>query len=110
MIPVEDRAAIRHAYYVEHKTIRQIAREQDVARQTVRKALVAADAPPYTRLSQREFQIFQRLARGTAITVISKELSISPKSVSTYRARILEKTRCRNNAEITQYAMREGLL
>jgi DNA-binding NarL/FixJ family response regulator len=76
--------------------------------QLIRHAVV--DAPPYTRLSQREFQIFQRLARGTAITVISKELSISPKSVSTYRARILEKTRCRNNAEITQYAMREGLL
>ena len=49
MIPVEDRAAIRHAYYVEHKTIRQIAREHDVARQTVRKALAAAQAPPYTR-------------------------------------------------------------
>jgi DNA-binding NarL/FixJ family response regulator len=66
--------------------------------------------PSYARLSQREFQIFQRLARGTAITVIGRELSISPKSVSTYRARILEKMRCRNNAEITQYAMREGLI
>jgi two-component system, NarL family, invasion response regulator UvrY len=66
--------------------------------------------PSYARLSQREFQIFQKLARGTAITVISKELSISPKSVSTYRSRILEKMRCRNNAEMTQYAMREGLI
>jgi DNA-binding NarL/FixJ family response regulator len=66
--------------------------------------------PSYARLSQREFQIFQKLARGIAITVISKELSISPKSVSTYRSRILEKTRCRNNAEITQYAMRVGLI
>ena len=53
MISVEDRAAIRHAYYVEHKTIRQIARDQDVARQTVRKALEAAQAPPYTRSSPR---------------------------------------------------------
>lgn len=66
--------------------------------------------PSYAKLSQREFQIFQKLARGTAITVIGKELSISPKSVSTYRSRILSKMRCRNNAEITQYAMREGLL
>ena len=66
--------------------------------------------PSYAKLSQREFQIFQRLARGTAITVIGRELSISPKSVSTYRSRILEKMRCRNNAEITQYAMREGLI
>jgi two-component system invasion response regulator UvrY len=66
--------------------------------------------PPYTRLSQRELQIFRKLARGTPITVIGKELSISPKSVSTYRSRILEKIRCANNAEITQYAMREGLI
>jgi len=68
------------------------------------------EPPTYAKLSQREFQIFQRLARGVAITEIGKELSISPKSVSTYRARILEKMRCRNNAEITQYAMRAGLL
>jgi two-component system, NarL family, invasion response regulator UvrY len=68
------------------------------------------ESPSYAKLSQREFQIFQKLACGTAITVIGKELSISPKSVSTYRSRILEKMRCRNNAEITQYAMREGLI
>jgi len=53
MIPVEDRAAIRHAYYVERKTIRQIARDHDVARQTVRKALEAAEAPPYSRSTPR---------------------------------------------------------
>ena len=68
------------------------------------------DRPPYTRLSQRELQIFRKLAQGTALTVISKDLSISPKSVSTYRSRILEKMRCRNNAEITQYAVRAGLI
>jgi transposase len=45
MIPVEERAMIRHAYYIEHKTIRQIARERNVARQTVRKALESAAAP-----------------------------------------------------------------
>jgi two-component system invasion response regulator UvrY len=68
------------------------------------------DRPPYARLSQRELQIFRKLALGTALTVISKELSISPKSVSTYRSRILEKMRCNNNAEITRYAVREGLI
>ncbi len=46
MIPVEERARIRHAYYVEHKTIRQIARDLDVTRQTVRKAVEAADPLP----------------------------------------------------------------
>jgi two-component system, NarL family, invasion response regulator UvrY len=73
-------------------------------------AQASDEGPPYMRLSQRELQIFRKLARGTPITVIGKELSISPKSVSTYRSRILEKIRCANNAEITQYAMREGLI
>ena len=73
-------------------------------------AQASDEDPPYMRLSQRELQIFRKLARGTPITVIGKELSISPKSVSTYRSRILEKIRCANNAEITQYAMREGLI
>ncbi|HTV79932.1 MAG TPA: response regulator transcription factor [Steroidobacteraceae bacterium] len=73
------------------------------------------DAPRQDRrsheiLSQRELQIFRKLAIGTPLVGISRDLSISPKSVSTYRSRILEKTRCRNNAEITQYAVREGLI
>jgi two-component system, NarL family, invasion response regulator UvrY len=68
------------------------------------------DRPSYARLSQRELQIFRKLALGAALTEISRDLSISPKSVSTYRSRILEKMRCRNNAEITQYAVREGLI
>jgi two-component system, NarL family, invasion response regulator UvrY len=68
------------------------------------------DRPHYARLSQRELQIFRKLALGTALTVISKDLSISPKSVSTYRSRILEKIQCSNNAEITRYALREGLI
>jgi DNA-binding NarL/FixJ family response regulator len=68
------------------------------------------DRPPYMRLSQRELQIFRKLALGTALTVISKDLSISPKSVSTYRSRILEKMQCSNNAEIARYALREGLV
>jgi len=70
----------------------------------------ADDRPCYARLSQRELQIFRKLAIGAALTEISRDLSISPKSVSTYRSRILEKMRCRNNAEITQYAVREGLI
>jgi two-component system, NarL family, invasion response regulator UvrY len=68
------------------------------------------DRPPYARLSQRELQIFRKLALGTALTVISRALSISPKSVSTYRSRILEKMQCNNNAEITSYAIREGII
>lgn len=69
-----------------------------------------SERPSHERLSLRELQVFRKLARGAALKMISRDLSISPKSVSTYRARILEKTRCRNNAEITLYAMREGLI
>lgn len=68
------------------------------------------DRPSHEKLSMRELQVFRKLALGTALTVISKDLSISPKSVSTYRSRILEKTRCRNNSEITRYAIRAGLI
>ena len=66
--------------------------------------------PAHARLSERELQVFQKLARGLAITVISRELSISEKSVSTYRARILEKMGCTNNSEMTRYALCEGLI
>ncbi|MDQ5853437.1 MAG: IS21 family transposase [Chloroflexota bacterium] len=53
MIPVEERAVIRHAYYLEDKPIRQIARERNVARQTVRKALQSADPTPSPRATPR---------------------------------------------------------
>ena len=70
----------------------------------------SSERPSHERLSLRELQVFRKLARGAALKRISRDLSISPKSVSTYRSRILEKMRCRNNAEITQYAVREGLI
>ncbi len=50
------------------------------------------------------------IARGKSLVEISRELSISIKTVSTYRARILEKLECRNNAEIINYAIRHGLI
>src|SRR2546425_8990970 len=53
MRTVEDYAAIRYAYHVEHKTIRQISRELDIARQTVRKAVETAIPSPYTRTRLR---------------------------------------------------------
>jgi two-component system, NarL family, invasion response regulator UvrY len=66
--------------------------------------------PLHTALSAREFQIFCKLAAGAAVGAISVELSLSVKTVSTYRARILEKMRFASNAEITGYALRNGLI
>lgn len=66
--------------------------------------------PIHSQLSTREFQIFGKLASGRAISDIARELSLSVKTVSTYRARILEKMTFKSNAEITTYALRNGLI
>lgn len=68
------------------------------------------DKPMHTRLSAREFQIFCKLAAGRGVSEIANELSLSVKTVSTYRSRILEKMSFRANADITSYALRNGLI
>lgn len=65
---------------------------------------------PHEKLSEREFQVFLMIAKGKSLIEISKELSISIKTVSTYRARILEKLDLKNNAEIINYAIKHSLL
>jgi DNA-binding NarL/FixJ family response regulator len=69
-----------------------------------------AERPLHTGLSQREFQIFCKLAAGAAVSKIANELHLSVKTVSTYRARILEKMMMKSNAEITNYAIKSGLI
>jgi len=69
-----------------------------------------ADQPPHAALSQREFQILCKLARGRSVSQIAQELSISVKTVSTYRARILEKMHMDSNAALTAYALRNELI
>jgi two-component system invasion response regulator UvrY len=66
--------------------------------------------PLHTSLSVREFQIFRKVAAGDAVSHIASELSLSVKTVSTYRARILEKMSFTSNADMTSYAMRNGLI
>lgn len=70
----------------------------------------STEIPAHEKLSEREFQVFLMIARGKSLIEISKELSISIKTVSTYRARILEKLECENNAEIINYAIKHGLI
>jgi two-component system invasion response regulator UvrY len=64
----------------------------------------------HARLSTREFQIFCKLAAGRGVSDIANELSLSVKTVSTYRSRILEKMSFTANADITSYALRNGLI
>ena len=70
----------------------------------------AEDAPLHERLSHREYQVFRLLSQGRSVSEIAGQLSLSPNTVSTYRARILEKTGVRNDVELTLYAVRQELL
>lgn len=67
--------------------------------------LVDNEKPAYKSLSQRETQVLRLLAEGKGITEIAGLLSLSPKTVSTYRARILEKLNLANTAELIRYAL-----
>ena len=67
------------------------------------------DDRPHELLSDREYQVLRMIGSGKTVSEIATELSLSVKTVSTYRARILEKMRMRTNAELTHYAVRHGL-
>lgn len=61
-------------------------------------------------LSKRELEVLIRLASGESVTAVGKSLFLSPKTISTYRTRILEKLGATSSAELTKYAMEEGLI
>jgi len=73
---------------------------------------VSSDAPktPQEKLSDREFQVLRLIASGKIVSEIAEELSLSVKTISTYRARILEKMEMKNNAELMHYAMQHQLV
>jgi two-component system, NarL family, invasion response regulator UvrY len=62
------------------------------------------------KLSEREYQVMVKLAKGKSVTEIAKEIFISDKTVSTYRSRILEKMGMKKNAELTIYAIKNNLI
>jgi two-component system, NarL family, invasion response regulator UvrY len=65
---------------------------------------------PHEKLSDREFQTLKMIASGQRLADIADALALSPKTVSVYRARILEKMGMNNNAELTHYAIKHGLV
>jgi DNA-binding NarL/FixJ family response regulator len=65
---------------------------------------------PHERLSTREFDIFQLLVRGRSVNDIAAELAISNKTVSTHKARLMEKMGCENNAQLVRYALSHRLI
>ena len=72
--------------------------------------LDASDKQPHENLSDREFQILRMIAAGKSLKGIADELCISEKTVSTYRARILEKMKISTNADLTRYALAHHLV
>ena len=68
------------------------------------------EAPPHDSLSDREYQTLTMIASGKTVGVIAKELSLSVKTVSEYRARLLVKMKLKNSAELTHYAIKNQLI
>ena len=66
--------------------------------------------PLHECLSDREYDVMLRIGSGKTVGEIAEEIHLSVKTISTYRARILEKMHMRNNAELTQYCVREKLV
>ena len=66
--------------------------------------------PPHELLSDREFHVFKLIAAGKAVSEIAEQLSLSITTVSTYRARILEKMDIKTNADMTRYALEKKLI
>lgn len=95
--------------------IRKAAGGGTVVSDTLAESLAAALSMrnadfPHEALSQREFQVFQMIAAGQSVGAIAERLKLSPNTVSTYRARILEKTGAHNDVGIAMYAVQHGLI
>lgn len=68
------------------------------------------DRAPHQALSDREFQVLRLLASGRTVSEIAEELSLSVKTISTYRSRILDKMKMKNNAELMRYALQHRIV
>src|SRR3990172_163837 len=95
--------------------IRKVAQGGKYVTQSLAERLAAglasdADKPPHEALSDREYQVMRMIASGKTVGEIAEELSLSVKTVSTYRTRILEKLQLSNNADIMRYALTWGVV
>lgn len=82
----------------------------DIAQMLVESLTAPATENPHERLSDRELQTLVMIASGKRLADIANELMLSPKTVSVYRARVLEKLGLSNNSELTVYAIKNGLV
>ena len=82
----------------------------EIAQMLVESLTAPAPEPAHQKLSDRELQTLVMIASGKRLSDIAEELMLSPKTVSVYRARVLEKLALSNNSELTVYAIRNGLV
>ena len=82
----------------------------EIAQMLVESLTAPADENPHDKLSDRELQTLVMIASGKRLADIANDLTLSPKTVSVYRARVLEKLGLQNNSELTVYAIRRGLV
>ena len=82
----------------------------DVGEQLAVELEQDVDRPPHKRLSDREYQVMCMIASGKTVKQIADELCLSVSTISTNRARILQKMKMKNNAEITRYAIKHDLV
>ncbi|MFY9329861.1 MAG: response regulator transcription factor [Georgfuchsia sp.] len=97
------------------KAVRKIAKGKKYIGPTLAEELANSfgtetDQPLHETLSDREYQILCMIASGTSLSEMAARLSISPKTISVYRARVMAKMKFRNNTEITHYAIKHQLV
>lgn len=95
------------------KAIRTVARGRKYISAGVAEQLaegLGGDTALHEQLSERELQVFLHLAQGETVGHLAESLSLSVKTVSTYRTRVMEKMGLASNSELTHYAIRHGLI
>jgi len=81
----------------------------EVAEQLALGAMPHSEAAPHAALSDREFQVFRMLVAGTSVTEIASELHLSVKTVSTHKAKLMQKLGVHNQSDLVRYAIKHGL-
>ncbi|SEM79566.1 two component transcriptional regulator, LuxR family [Nitrosospira multiformis] len=94
--------------------INQVARGRKYLTPAVAEAMAESlgtdhDRPLHETLSDREYQTLRLIASGKSLTDVAEEMHLSVKTVSVYRGRLLQKMKLKNNAEVTHYAIKNGL-
>ena len=97
------------------KAIRTVARGRKYITAGVAERLAEGlggngEQPLHEQLSERELQVFLRLAKGETIGHMAESMSLSVKTVSTYRTRVMEKMKLESNSDLTYYALKNGLI